>query len=115
MKPTEKLTAPNLQQAYFTTAAKNEIALVFDQKVVWNPVASSLFFLTDSSGAASGTVASGSDDGDTIKLQLSGTSTAATITYVKGEVPWNQANLIFGHNHIAALTFADVPIAASKP
>ena len=115
VKPTEKLTAPNLQQAYFTTAAKNEIALVFDQKVVWNPVASSLFFLTDSSGAASGTVASGSDDGDTIKLQLSGTSTAATITYVKGEVPWNQANLIFGHNHIAALTFADVPIAASKP
>ena len=91
--PAAKLTAPNLQQAYFTTAAKNEIALVFDQNVAWNPGAPTMLFLANSAGATSGSVSSGSATGNTIKLQVSGATTAATITYLKGLVSWQQANL----------------------
>ena len=115
VNPTAKLTAPNLQQAYFTTPAKTEIALVFDQNVAWNPGAPTMLFLANSAGATSGTVSSGSATGNTIKLQVSGASSATSITYLKGLVSWQQANLIFGNNLIAALTFADVPIAPLSP
>ena len=115
VNPTAKLTAPNLQQAYFTTPAKTEIALVFDQNVAWNPGAPTMLFLANSAGATSGTVSSGSATGNTIKLQVSGASSATSITYLKGLVSWQQANLIFGNNLIPALTFADVPIAALGP
>ncbi|MES2981605.1 MAG: DUF2341 domain-containing protein [Verrucomicrobiota bacterium] len=109
------ITAANLQRAYFTTEARNEIALVFDQEVAWNTGATTTFFLTDTNGTTSGSVTSGSATGNTIKLQVSGASTAATITYVKGLVTWSQSNLIYGANGIAALTFADVAIGPSTP
>jgi autotransporter-associated beta strand protein len=115
VQPTSKLTAPNLQQAYFTTPAKNEIALVFDQNVAWNPGAPTMLFLANAAGATSGTVSSGSATGNTIKLQVSGAASAATITYLKGLVSWLQPNILYGSNGIAALTFADVPIAALGP
>jgi hypothetical protein len=113
--PAAKLTAPNLQQAYFTTAAKNEIALVFDQNMTWNVNAPIMMFLANSAGATSGSVSSGSAVGNTIKLQVSGASSAATITFLKGLFPWMQADILKGTNGIAALTFADVPIAALGP
>jgi hypothetical protein len=113
--PAAKLTAPNLQQAYFTTVAKNEISLVFDQNVAWNPGAPTMLFLANSAGATSGSVSSGSATGNTIKLQLSGASSAVSITYLKGLGSWNQANLLYGTNGIAALTFADVPIGTLSP
>jgi hypothetical protein len=50
-----------------------------------------------------------------MKLQLSQVSTEAKITYLKGEVGWNQADIVLGKNLIAALTFADVPIAPPAP
>ena len=113
--PAAKLTAPNLQQAYFTTVAKNEISLVFDQNVAWNPGAPTMLFLANSAGATSGSVSSGSATGNTIKLQVSGASSAVSITYLKGLGSWNQANLLYGTNGIAALTFADVPIGTLSP
>ena len=64
--------------------------------------------------AASGSVTSGSATGNTIKLQVSGASSAATITYLKGLVSWQQANLLYGTNGIAALTFCEVPIQSGK-
>lgn len=106
-----KLTAPNLRQAYFTSAAKNEIALVFDQDVAWNPGALKMLFLADAAGAACGSVTSGAASGNTITLQVSDAATAAAITYLKGLVAWQQADILSGTNGIAALTFADVPIA----
>ncbi|OYV00518.1 MAG: hypothetical protein CFE26_23885, partial [Verrucomicrobiales bacterium VVV1] len=94
----------------------NESALVFDQSVAWNPGAPTMLFLANTAGATSGTVSSGSASGNTIKLQVSGATSAATITYLKGLVSWQQANLLVGTNNgIAALTFADVPIAALPP
>jgi hypothetical protein len=111
--PVAKLTAPNLQRAYFTAAAKNEIALVFDQEIGWNVGAPTMLFLQDASGAVAGSVSSGSATGNTIKLRVSGATNAATITYLKGLVSWQQANLLYGTNGIAALTFADVPVQAA--
>ena len=113
--PTAKLTAPNLQQAYFTTLAKNEIALVFDQNMTWNVNAPIMLFLANSAGATSGTVSTGSAAGNTIKLQVSSASSSATITYLKGLFPWVQADILKGTNNIAALTFADVPIGTLSP
>ncbi len=103
-------TAPNLQQAYFTSEAKNQIALVFDQNVAWNPGAPTMLFLADANGATVGSVSSGSATGNTITVQVSGASSASSITYLKGLVSWQQANLLYGTNGIAALTFADVAI-----
>jgi hypothetical protein len=111
--PTAKLTAPNLQQAYFTTPAKTEIALVFDQNITWHVNAPTLLFLDNAAGATSGSVSSGSATGNTIKLQVSGATNAATITYLKGLFPWVQADILKGTNNIAALTFADVPIGTA--
>jgi hypothetical protein len=110
LNPTAKLTAPNLQRAYFTTPAKTEITLVFDQNVNWNVNAPTMLFLANTSGATSGNVTSGSATGNTIKLQVSGATNATTITYLKGLFPWEQADILKGTNGIAALTFADVPI-----
>jgi hypothetical protein len=115
VNPTAKLTAPNLQQAYFTNAAKNEISLVFDQNMTWNVNAPTMLFLANAAGGTSGSVTSGSATGNTIKLQVSGAATAATITYLQGLVPWLQADILKGTNNIAALTFADVPIATLTP
>ena len=113
--PPGPITAPNLQQVYFTTPAKTEIALVFDQSVAWNPGAPTMLFLANTSGATAGSVSSGSATGNTIKLQVSGASSAATITYLKGLVSWLQPNILYGSNGIAALTFADVPISTLTP
>jgi autotransporter-associated beta strand protein len=112
---TEVYSAANLQSVYFTTAARNEIALVFDQNMYWTDDSTYLFFLD----GVSGKVGSGTVSGRTVKLQLSpvsAVSTASTITYLKG-IGWDglQAKLLRGANGIAALTFADVPIAATAP
>ena len=113
--PPGPMTAPNLQQAYFTTPAKNEIALVFDQNVAWSPGAPTMLFLANSAGATSGSVSTGSATGNTVKLQVAGASSAATITYLKGLVSWQQSNLLVGYNGVAALTFADVAIGTLTP
>ena len=103
------LTAPNLQKAYFTSATRTEIALQFKQPVAWNPGAPGLFFLD---GVAN-KVASGSASGNVIKLQLTAASTASTITYVMGSMSWNRANVIYGTNSAAALTFHNVPLTVT--
>ena len=99
-------SAPNLQKAYFTSTARTEIALQFDQAVAWNPGAPGLFFLD----SIAGKVASGSAAGNVIKLQLTAASTASTITYVMGSGSWDRVNVIYGGNGVAALTFHKVPV-----
>ncbi len=106
---TEVLTSPNLQRTYFTTAAKNEVALEFGQPMAANFAAKGMLFLD---GIAN-KVASGSVVGNTVKLQLIAASTASTITYVQGG-SYDRPNLILGSNGIAALTFHKVPISTSS-
>ena len=106
--PSAPITAPDVKRVWFTTTNRNEIALEFGQDMAWNNASKNLFFLDDMAGK----VASGSVSGKVIRLQLTATSTNETITYLKG-IGWDgvQANILYGSNGIAALTFAAVPIA----
>ena len=106
--PTTPITAPDLKRAYFTTTNRTEIALEFGQNVAWNNGSASLIFLD----GVGGKVTSGSVSGNVITLQVTGASTSQTISYLMDQV-WdqNQANLIYGTNGIAALTFSGVPVA----
>jgi hypothetical protein len=109
-KVTEPITAPDLKQAYYASAAKDAIILEFDQPVIWLDALAGQFYLDD----AKDMVAKGSVNGNVITLQLKAPATAGKITYLK-EMHWNQNDLVFGKNGIAALTFCDVPILPEKP
>jgi len=129
---TETFTPPNLQRAYFTDASHYDVALEFDQEMdgLSAPDAKGHFYLD----GVAGLVSSVSTSGKVITLRLSAASSATSITYLKG-AGWdgNQAKLlrsargleiigidINGNNAslrtvtIAALTFANVPIASTS-
>ena len=109
-KVPEPITAPDLKQVYFTSAAKDSITLEFDQPVIWLDSLAGQFYLDDQKDL----VAKGAVSGNVLTLQLKSPATAAKITYLK-ELNWNQNDLILGKNGIAALTFCDVPILPAKP
>ena len=109
-KVPEPITAPDLKQAYYASAAKDAIILEFDQAVIWLDSLAGQFYLDD----AKEKVAKGSVNGNVITLQLKAPATAGKITYLK-ELTWNENNLVYGKNGIAALTFCDVPILPEKP
>ncbi len=108
--PAAPITAPDLKKAWFTTAKRNEIALEFGQEMAWNPAAVLNLYLD----GVKGKVLSGSVSGKVIKLQLVGSSDAKILDYL-ADNDWDGSrdNLLLGSNGIAALTFADVAIAAS--
>jgi hypothetical protein len=108
-KVPEPITAPDLKQAYYASTAKDAIALEFDQPVIWVDALAGQFYLDD----AKDKVATGSVSGNVITLKLKAPATAGKITYLK-ELNWNQNDLVFGKNGIAALTFCDVSIE-TKP
>ena len=101
------LTAPNLRRAWYTTPARDEIALDFGQPVSWNPESVRNLYLDDAPAA----IRSATVEGDVVTLALAAPSQAATITYLRGR-DWDgkPANLLRGVNGIAALTFCDVPL-----
>ena len=115
--PGSVFSAANLVKAYYTTAAKNEVALEFDQNMAWNTPTKTVdkanFYLDYT---IANQVTSGSASGKVITLQLTAASTAQTITYIKGST-WNgtQTGLLYGANAIAALAFCAVPIANPGP
>ena len=108
-KVPESITAPDLKQAYYTSAAKDAIILEFDQPVIWLDSLAGQFYLDD----AKDRVAKGAVNGNMITLKLKSPVSAGRITYLK-ELNWNQDDLIFGENGIAALTFCNVPILPEK-
>lgn len=107
--PDGSISPPDLIRASFTTAARSEIALEFDQPVIWHNALIREFFLNDRSGQ----VASGSASDNVIYLKLKTPTAATKITYLR-ERDWSQERLILGANGIAALTFCEVPIANSR-
>ncbi len=109
-EPRESITPPDLKQAYFTSAARDTIALEFDQPVVWMDSLAAQIYLDGRNDQ----VASGAVTGHGVTLKLKGPSDAKRIAYLK-ETSWNQNDLILGANGIAALTFCDVPIVPAKP
>jgi len=104
----DSITPPNLQRAGFTSAAKDEVALEFDQPVIWLDSLTSQIYLDGEKNV----VAAAAAKGNVVTLKLKGPSAAQRITYLK-ETSWNQNDLIFGANGIAALTFCEVPLAPS--
>ncbi|MCF7732400.1 MAG: DUF2341 domain-containing protein [Akkermansiaceae bacterium] len=110
LKPAHEVTAPNLKRAWFTSAAKNEVALDFGQPVVWKDEAKVSLYLD----GVVAPISSGSVAGNVLTLKLSKPSSSETITYLTGK-DWDgkPEHLIFGANSIAALTFCDVGIASS--
>ena len=99
------ITPADLKQAYYTSAAKNAIALEFDQPVVWKDSLVSEFRLD----GAKGKVASGVVSGNVLTLKLKEPIQARKITYLD-EMAWSQDRLLVGKNGIAALTFCNVPV-----
>jgi len=116
--PGMSVTAPALLRAYYTTSARTEIALEFDQDMSWSSFSLPNYWL-DKVG---GKVASGNVDAvnkKLVKLQLSSAgTTTSTLDYLE-DAHWSYtesvSSLLYGANAIAALTFADVPIAATAP
>jgi len=101
--PTTSITAPDLNRAFYASAAKDTITLKFDQPIIWKDSLVSEFYLDDIGGkVASGVVAD-----NVITLKLKEPSAAKKITYLKN---WNQEKLIIGANGIAALTFCNVEL-----
>jgi len=106
----QAVTAPNLKRAWFSSAAKDEIALDFSQPMTWkDEMKKDVYFDEVRAPISAGTVA-----GNVILLKLTQPSTAKTIAHLSGR-DWDgkPGSLIFGANGIAALTFCEVGIASS--
>jgi len=101
----KSVAAADLQRAYFTSDKKDEIAMEFDQPMVWNDKIASMFYLDHEMAA----VVKGSSSGNLIKIQLASPSAASTISYLVGH-KWDHKLMLNGGNGIAALTFYDVKI-----
>jgi hypothetical protein len=108
--PRQDVTAPNLRRAWFTGAAKDEIALDFGQPMTWKDDVKRSIYLDD----VVAPIVAGSASGNVIRLKLTAPSSAKTITYLTGR-DWDgkPSQLIFGANGIAALTFCEVSIVSS--
>jgi hypothetical protein len=101
------ITPPNLVKAAYASAAKDAIALEFDQPVVWTDALAGQFHLDGEDGK----VASGSASDNVLTLKLTSPSTAQHIAYLDSKA-WNPTNLLYGVNGIAALTFCTVRLGA---
>lgn len=75
--------------------------------MVWSDAFTSQFYLEGEAGK----IASGAASGKSLKLNLKEASKARKITYLKDR-SWNENNILYGENGIAALTFCAVPIRA---
>ncbi len=107
--PAGSITPPNLVRAVYTSSARDEIALEFDQPVVWTDALAGQVYLD----GVGGRIAAGSVSGTVVTLRLTEPSAARTVSYLK-ETKWSQDKLVRGANGVAALTFCDVPIADVK-
>jgi hypothetical protein len=107
---TAAITPPNLRKAYYTGGRQDEIALEFDQNMVWTDSLTSEFYLDGEANQ----VVSGSASGKVVTLKLKKASSSQKITYLDSK-SWSQERLLWGENGIAALTFCNVPIFGNEP
>lgn len=102
------ITPPNVREVCFASAARNELLLVFDQPMQWDPAVCSQFFLDGQRGL----VASGQAEGNTLRLKLTTPQQALRLTYLDGAT-WKHPHVLRGQSGIAALTFCDVAIGVN--
>jgi len=101
------IAPPNLVRAAYVGDRQDQLALEFDQPVVWNDSLASEFLLDGVRGGVAGGCASG----NSLRLALAAPSNAQRITYLDSR-SWSPARILYGANGLAALTFCDVPIRA---
>ena len=102
----QSTSAPDIREVYYTTAGKDEMALVFDQDVTFELEAAGRFYLDGEDGK----VVSGDVSGNILTLKLAAPSAAKTVTYIKGGAWRQESPIVWGINGVAALTFCEVPI-----
>jgi hypothetical protein len=107
--PATSITPPNVVKTYYTSSAKNEITVEFDQPVIWKASLTSEFYLD----GVKGKVTAGAVAGNILTLTLNAASTATKITYLDSRA-WAENNILYGANAIAALTFWNVPILPDR-
>ncbi len=106
----QSITAPNLIEARFTNDNKNEIALTFDQEILWNDGAAELFQLEGQEAEKKGKIVSGKASGHILTLQTEDAQTANGLTYIDGR-NWNEKKTpLRGKSGIAAFSFCQTPI-----
>ncbi len=105
------LTPPNLYSAQFGNAERTRIVLTFDQPVVWAAKLTNEFRITGSPAR----VTAGRAKDNQLHLELNAPAPAQkpTITYLDS-ANWSQSRLLKGSNHLAALTFCEVPIGPAR-
>jgi hypothetical protein len=109
--PKQAITAPNLKRAWFTSDAKDEIALDFGQPMAWKDEMKRYIYLDD----VVAPISTGAVSGNVITLKLAAPSSARTISYLAGR-DWDGTpkHLLYGANSIAALTFYEVTIHSAR-
>ncbi|MBK8550714.1 MAG: hypothetical protein IPL53_06495 [Ignavibacteria bacterium] len=117
------ISPPNIKAAYYTTAAKNEIALIFNNSSIASWPADTLnqrmkdyFYLN----GAFGNVSTGIISGSLLKLQLINSSSAVKLTYLpskyyNGTTVTYEGPFIRNSRRIGALSFVDFPITNYPP
>ncbi len=106
----QRATPPSLSKAYFANAGRTQVVLTFDQPVEWAANLTNEFRIPGSPAR----VIAGRANRDQLHLDLdlAVSIPKATITYLDSN-KWSQSRLLKGTNHLAALTFCEVPIAAA--
>jgi fibronectin type 3 domain-containing protein len=105
---TLQITSPNVQKAYYSTVAKNEITILFEdsQKMIWTPDSTykqddgtpRKYFMKDYIylNNATDKVISGRAENNKIILKLTGYSGIQTLTYLPPYYPLNYPNDLRG-------------------
>lgn len=99
------ITPPNLIKLTQKTQDHDKIQLEFDQLVHWESSLINQFYLDGDNTQ----VESGNTFGNILTLKLKKSIPVNKITYLDSK-KWNQSNILWGENGIAALTFYDVPV-----
>ena len=109
--PKQAVTAPNLKRAWFTSGAKDEIALDFGQPMAWKDEMKKDIYLDDVRGADRRGLGLGKRHHAEVEGALQREDDQLPVR--DGTGTGSRSSLIFGANGIAALTFCDVGIAPS--
>ena len=112
LKAQQDMSSPNIRRAWFTSAAKDEIALDFGQAMKWTNRCKIWIYIDGKTAP----ISSGKVAGNVITLQLKSPTEAKTIAYISGRF-WDgrpDDKLLYGTNGIAALTFCALPLTSSK-
>ena len=99
------ITPPNLINLTQKRNEQDKIQLEFDQSIIWNLSLINQFYINGDNTI----VESGNVLGNILNLKFKKSITVKKISYLDSK-NWNQNNILWGQNRIAALTFYDVPV-----